>query len=228
LRDSSFLFDKFLSSIFGKESQDDLGVVSYEKIANFLKNQHDIDLCNVNSMYDLSESIDLNTDDFRLNYPLLIKRLMDIASVNKTKLWGGFDKTTNSFIDYEKTGVLNRGKIINSLTYKVSAGIPIILKTKSLNKYTLINTGIINSTLTYKVSTLANFLNLESDWQSYYEFFEFVTDSPNEQLEGLIDWTNSNTTLDYNLSSNKYWAGDEGVLETSFAYELYKGLNLLT
>lgn len=227
LRESSFLFDNFLTSIFGKDNQDDLGVVSYEKISNFLKNQNDIDVCNINSLYDLAESIDLNTDDFRLNYPLLIKRLIDLASINKSKLWGGFDQTTNSFINYQDNGVLNRGNLLSSTTYTVTAGVPLILKTKSLEKYNIIRTGLINSLSTYNVNVLANFLNLGSDWRNFYEVYEFVQETPNNQLEGIIDWNNENTTLNYYLSSNKLWSKDEGVVETLFAYELYKGLNLL-
>ncbi len=227
LRESSNLFNNFLTSIFGKDSQDDLGVISYEKISNFLKNQQDIDVCTINSLYDLAESIDLNTDDYRLNYPLLIKRLMDLTSINKTKLWGTFDKTTNSFIDYETTGNLNRGNLLNSNTYVVSAGTPVVLKVKSLNKYSLINTGVINSLSTYNISVLADFIKLESDWKNYYEFFEFVPSVPNSQLEGIIDWNNSKTVLNYNVSSNKIWSGDEGIMETLFNYELYRGLNLL-
>jgi hypothetical protein len=227
LRESSNLFENFLTSIFGKNSQEHLGVVSFEKIANFLKNQHDIDVCDINSLYDLAESIDLNTDDYRLNYPLLIKRLIDLTSINKSKLWGSFDKTSNSFIDYEATGNLNRGNELNTSTYLVSAGTPVVLKTKSLNKYVLVNTGVINSLSTYSLDYLANFIKLDYEWENFYEFFEYVPSTPNSQLEGMIDWTNSNTSLNYNISSNKIWSNDEGILETLFNYELYKGLNLL-
>ena len=102
-----------------------------------------------------------------------------------------------------------------------------MLKIKSLNKYSLVNTGIIGSLSTYNINQLADFIKLGSDWKSYYEFFEFVPSTPNSQLEGIIDWNNSNTSLNYNTSSNKIWSGDEGILETLFSYELYKGLNLL-
>jgi hypothetical protein len=227
IRDSSFLFDNFLTSIFGKDKHDDLGVMAYEKISNFVKNQNDIDVCNINSLYDLAEAVDLNTDDFRLNYPLLIKKLVDIMSINKTRLWGEFDKTQKSFIDYSETGTLNRGNQISSLTYNITAGIPVIIKTKSLKRYSLIQTGKINNSSIYPLSDLIDFLKLESDWENYYEFFEFNQQYTDIQLEGLIDWKNPNTTLKYNLSSNDLWSGDEGIIETSFAYELYKGLNLI-
>lgn len=235
LQESEFLFDKFLKNIFGKNNHDDLGVLVYEKISNYLDNHSDIDTCNVNALYSLAASVDLDSDDFRLNYPFLIKRLMDLASINKTRLWGDKDKTTFNFKDTSKTGVLNRGDLLNTSTYQVTAGIPVILKTRSLFKYNLILTGPIKEQLNnqiniknnYSLQELSTYLGLDSNWNQYYEYYEYIPTTSNQQLEGVIDWSNQNTTLNYNNSSLNAWSGNEGVLETAFNYELYKGLNIL-
>jgi len=235
LQESEFLFDTFLKNIFGNKNHEDLGVLVYEKISNFLENHSDVDTCNINALYNLAASVDLDSDDFRLNYPFLIKRLMDLASINKTRLWGDKDKTSSSFGDATKTGVLNRGKLLNTLTYQVTAGVPVVLKTRSLIKYNLILTGPIKELINnevipktyYNLSDLSNFIGLSDDWNQYYEYYEYVPSTSNKQLEGVIDWSNPNTTLNYNNSALSLWDGNEGILETAFNYELYRGLNIL-
>jgi hypothetical protein len=234
LQESEFLFDKFLKNIFGNKNHEDLGVLVYEKISNFLDNHSNIDNCNINALYNLAASVDLDSDDFRLNYPFLIRRLMDLASINKTRLWGDKDKTASSFGDATKTGVLNRGKLLDTFNYQVTAGIPVVLKTRSLLKYNLILTGPIKENVNditisksnYNLTDLSKFIGLPNDWDQYYEYYEYVPSTSNKQLEGTIDWSNPNTTINYNNSSLKIWDGNEGILETSFNYELYRGLNL--
>ena len=49
---------------------------------------HDVDLCNIDQLYDLSETIDLHTDDFLIEYPESIKRLINFGSINLNRLFG--------------------------------------------------------------------------------------------------------------------------------------------
>jgi hypothetical protein len=221
LQNSTVLFDELLHNIYGNSEHDDLGIVAYEKVANFLANHSDIDTCSVKSLYDLADSVDQDTDDFKLNYPIGIKRLMDIASINKSKVWGT-KLYNNYYIDK-----YNIGKNLNTISYNVTAGVPVLLKTKSLGKYRYIETGKINDASVYDLNILSNFLHLESPWSTYYEYFEFVNTTKDTQLEGTVDWNNVNTTLQFNNSSLNNWIKDEGILETSFSYELYKGLKFL-
>jgi hypothetical protein len=230
LIDSPFLFNTFLGSIFGKYpfEHDDLGVESYEKIANFVENQTDLDYCNIDQLYSLAEQVDLDTDDFILKYPPAIKRLMDLASVNQSRLWGGRLLNQNNFAVPSDKGVLNRGEPLTTATYFVSAGTPVILKTKSLNSYKYIPTGLIYGLSGYSLNMLATSIGLDPiTWDQYYEFYSFIPGSDNTQIEGIIDWDNPQTTLNETLSSEHEWLGEEKVLETMFSYYLYKGLGLL-
>jgi hypothetical protein len=90
LNESTYLFDNFFGSIYGKYpfKHTDLGVETYEKIANFVANHNDIDSCNVDQLYDLAASVDLDTEDFRLNYPSSVKRVVDIAKYKPIKIDG--------------------------------------------------------------------------------------------------------------------------------------------
>lgn len=242
LRDSEFLFENFLGSIFGKYpfEHDDLGIHSYEKISNFVQNQSDVDTCNIDYLYDISNSVDINSDDFKLTFPLGIKKLMDNLSINQSKLWGGSLDDRFNFKKINENDNFNRGSQIHSEFYTITAGTPVILKTKSINRYKLIETGYyypsntpILSALSiglssYPLSGLCEMLSLGDDWKVFYEFYEFLPSKNSLYIDGIIDWNNPQTVLNKNLSSYDDWIKDEGIIDTLFSYELYKGLGLLT
>jgi hypothetical protein len=183
LYESSYLFDKFFPSIYGTYPYDhyDLGIYSYEKIANYVLNHSDIDTCNLESLYDLAEAVDDKTDDYMMNYPLEIKRLMDILSINPCKIFGSIEKNQNYFKESDKNGNYNRGKLL-SLNYNVTAGVPVILKAKSLDKYQLIQTGpIYVPDEQFQIDkSLDNFINIILD----------KNDVPKTKPEGLTNETN--------------------------------------
>jgi len=236
LQESTFLFDKFLPAILGTTpyNHSDLGLNCYEKIANFVINNSDIDTCNVDQLYSIADSVNENTNDYKLYYPSNTKRLMDLLSINQSRLWGSPSLNQNNFLLTTNDGILNRGEVLDSLNYKVSAGTPIILKTKSLSKYDLIQTGPLNLMNEikniYTLNDLANFLNLNNStkgqWQNYYEFYEFIPDTSGVQIDGIIDWNNEQTTLKKSLSSNYEWVANEKTIDRFFSYDLYKGLGI--
>ena len=240
LKQSTNLFDNFLGSIFGKEPfyNDDLGVVAYEKIANFLSNQADVDTCEIPQLYSLSQMVDLDSDDFQLNYPPNIKRVMNLASVNLSKLIGvecqcgvSFNKINDcanaEICKYcKKEKLNNRGNLLSPLTYQVSAGVPVVMKIKSLDLYRIIPTGYVDSLSSYSLNNLASSIGLANDWANYYEFYSYLDVSNNSIIENLIDWESDQTTINRNLSTFNDWYGEEGILDIFFNYELYKGLGL--
>jgi len=241
LKNSENLFKSFLGSIFGKSpfSHDDLGIVSYEKITNYVLNNSDPDVCEIPQLYNMSEMVDYNSDDFQLNYPETIKRILNLASVNLSKLIGtkcNCDMNFNQKNDCDNLGICpfckkekinNRGEILNTLTYQVTAGIPVILKTKTLDSYRLIPTGTLNGNNFYSLETLVSSIKLPNDWKDFYEFYEYLNVLNNSVIENLIDWDSPQTTISRNLSTSEDWFKNEGVLDILFNYELYKGLDLL-
>ena len=255
LQESTNLFDSFLNAIFNIQTplgHDALGTLAYEKIANFVSNQSDIDTCNVNSLYDLSELVDLNTDDYRLNYPIGIQRSMDLLSINQSRIFGQKMNDFYNFINSSSNSNFNRGVVLNSLTYTVTAGNPVILKTKSLGSYKLIQTGPLDTTgnsnvLTvsnngksnYTLDDLAHYMELGDDWHKYYEFYEFVPSTNDVITNNLVDWDNTNLEREKLLTFFKTnrggqypdsylnWNGDFGIMEFIFTYQLYKGLGLI-
>jgi len=230
LNESTALFDQFLGSIFGKYpfNHTDLGVETYEKIANYVANHNDIDLCNINQLYDLAESVGLDSEDFRLNFPPEVQRIIDTASINQSRLLGARSLDQTAFTRTNSQGEINRGDLITSLCYIVSAGKPLILKDRSLNKYRIIPTGNLYGLSAYPLQALADSIGLtDNNWTSYYEFYEFIPSYDLTQLEGFIDWSNPQTTISETLSTNNQWFSEEGFLDSQLSYELYKGLGFI-
>jgi hypothetical protein len=257
LLESENLFN-FLKDIYGQApfKHDDLGVLAYEKIANFVSNQSDVDTCDVDSLYDLAASVDMNSDDFRLNFPLAIKRAMNVLSVNQSRLFGGEMDDSLNFNSYNKYHNFNRGELLSSLSYSVTAGTPVLLKSKSLNSYKLIPTGQLHlnpddvedynlislnkkGNENYSLDILAYSLNLGNDWQSFYEFYEFLPSQNIINTDNIIDWDNFNVNKqnyiqflknqevgDYPDSYLK-WDTDNGMMEFIFTYLFYKGLGFI-
>lgn len=231
LAESTFLFEKFLGSIYGKYpfKHTDIGVTLYEKIANYVSNISDIDFCNIKELYNLSNMMDINLQDFNLNYPEEIQRVLNFSSVNLSRLLGARSVEQDSFTTPNSQGKFNVNKTpITTLYYHVTAGIPLVLKNRSLNQYRLVNTGYINCSGIYTLDDFAKYLGFtDQNWTSYYQFFEFIPNYDGKQIAGLIDWNNPQTTINENLSSFNDWFGQGEYIDTQFSYELYNGLGLL-
>ena len=231
LAESNFLFENFFGSIYGKYpfQHSDVGVKMYEKIANYVSNIADIDYCNLNQLYDNAEKVGIDLQNFQLNYPIEIERVIDFSSINTSRLLGARSVQETAFKVPNAQGNLNlKPNPINSLNYQVTAGIPLVLKDRSLNQYRIINTGYIGCSQTYTLNVLANYLGLTNpNWPSYYEFHEFVHSYDNTQIAGIIDWDNPQTTINETLSTLNDWFGSGKYLDTQFSYELYNGLGLL-
>jgi hypothetical protein len=182
LQESLFLFEKFLPSIYGTYpfSHQDLGLLSYEKISNFVLNHSDIDTCEIDKLYSLSDATNTNTSDYQLNYPPDIKKLMDILSINQSILWGSVPKNQNNFDSSYNEEKSNKGSLLTS-NYMVTAGTPVILKTKSLNSYELVQTGPVGK---FYISPQIN--KIENSLENFNRIILDKNDTPATEPKGDI------------------------------------------
>ena len=154
--------------------------------------------------------------------------IRDRASINQSRLMGARSLDQTAFTKVNSQDEINRGELITSLCYIVTAGVPLILKDRSLNKYRVVPTGNLYGLSAYPLQSLANSIGLvDNNWPSYYEFYEFIPSYDFTQLEGYIDWNNPQTTLSETLSTNNQWFSHEGFLDAQLSYELYKGLGFI-
>ena len=115
--DKKILFDDFLGSIFGdlSSAQTAIGKTTYEKIENFVDNNATLDYSNINQLASLLKSANIDLTKFasyNLNFPSAVGRLVNLLSINHSRLFG----TQNAFIDNFKTyGYYNHSSYGNNL-----------------------------------------------------------------------------------------------------------------
>jgi len=95
INNSPTLWDPFVSTILGTLSSDTnaIGKRIYEKTANFLKNNVNIDTCNIFNLFSYAEEYNVNLDDYAannllINYPADLSQMVNMYSIKKSLLWG--------------------------------------------------------------------------------------------------------------------------------------------
>ena len=203
------LWDNFVGHSIGQVVPgQQLGRKIYERIANFPANHVDIDESNVKQLYSLSQYLDVPIDDYNLDYPPEIQRLLDIGSISHSKLWGEIVKCnlniTNEQIcprcGYRHTNLGNM--IVDPFNYTVTAGVPFIQHDRfnlSPDSWTIEYPPLLSSnyqqisisnnysTLCSANTTVQNVLSsypftylssYDIDFCSYFDFYEYINDYP--------------------------------------------------
>lgn len=103
LKDKRIFYDEFLNTVFGTtgSSPVSLGKRVYERISNFMENHSDIDTCTVDALFSLSSMLNHRMSRISSVMPTEITRLIDILSINFSKLRG---TRTDYQTDFEKYG----------------------------------------------------------------------------------------------------------------------------
>lgn len=247
--DCQILLNDFMSSCVGTINDDPntLGKKVYEKISNLVDNISFIDTCNVNqlqSMYQMFNEYQYKFNSY--NFPGDLLRIVDLISIKFSKLKGARNKFDENFEQHgyysnQKYG-LNLGNELNFYSHILTGGRDgyIIAYEKFSQTYTKCNTNVltanyINPTLsTYALSSYNPHwgwnlvlppIYTNEDIAKYYSFFSYNSGYANEQLEGIINWSDSFTTVSENISSYNQWYD---IAENIITKELVQGLELLS
>ena len=252
------LFDGVFTSFVGQASSSPttVGKTIFEKTANFVANNSDIDFCkieNIQAFYDFfNEDIDFLTP----TPPPELKRLYDLFSIKISKLLGDYERVNDSLDTNFYTSSADNRNIdltspITSLTYEVSSGISFIARQKLNNQFILIKpqkVGVKATTgvplpgelTTYPLSTYNVYSNFgwpldtsvsgASGLDMLYEFYPYTaydTTSAENIQNSIIDYTNSYTTISRSTSSlSGSWENDNGIIFKNLDYQIRKGLKL--
>jgi hypothetical protein len=245
LLDKNITFDEFFGSILGNENSNynAIGTKTYEKISNFIDNISNVDRNEINSLISQLKMLGNKSniyDSSLFSSPEEIKRILNLGSIDKNKLFGETNKFDQNFEtkgysskDYYGRNIGNR---IDNSTYTISAGIPIVALEKFSGKYTKLNTSqpisAVSSTY-YKLSSYSDSWGwplvlpqsfIYTDFDKYYTFFEYVSGYDSTLTDFTIDFGNPKTTL---LSSSSWddFFGDNKIYDNIMMSNLYMALS---
>jgi|GEM_PF-3265807 len=259
LFDDTVMFDELIGSIVGNlsSSPNTLGKRVYDKISDFVSNNSDVDLCNIDSLYNMYSMLGFNLEsfeNFRFSIPSNLKRLMDIFSIKQSRLWAGRNQYTNNFdsqnypIPNNFYGTNLKLKIDNMETTLLTAGEfsePIVAKSKFSNNYKLLNTNILSAYAgEMRLNQTFPLSSFDAGWgwplvlpvsatymdiEKLYDLYTINFTPENSQLEGILNWEDSNFhNLNEALSSNAEWVGKDGSVSEALRYTLIEGTGLFT
>lgn len=244
--DNKVLYDEFLGNIFGTidSEQTTIGKLTYEKISNFISNNRTLDYSNINSLYSLLEELNIDTLKFSENnyrYPAELSRLIDILSINKTRLFGSVnayneDFDTRGYHNSEIYGI-NLGSEI-SIYQTITAGQGLVAHERFGNVLKVISTyqpvSAVNSN-SYVISSY----NDSWGWglvlpdtgygakiKDYYTFYNHIPTIEGSIKDSIINFEDTNTTITPSTSSYSNWSQQDGIISNLISNQLYKGLNL--
>ena len=251
--DKKILFDDFLGSIFGdiNSAQPCIGKTTYEKIKNFVDNNTIIDYSNLDQLVATLELLNENNTSLKTPNAITpgeIVRLLDLLSINHSKLFG----TKNQFNqNFKSFGYLNNeiygsnlGEEV-SIYYTVTAGMDIVAFEKFSGNYKLLNTylPLCASTVTVSAGNTYNLIDYNDTWgwglvlpndeygygvnlSNYYLFYKHIPTINGTIADGVINFNDVNNTLSYTNSSYQAWSGEDGIISNILTHQIYKGLNL--
>lgn len=244
--DNKVLYDEFLGNIFGTidSEQTTIGKLTYEKISNFISNNKVLDYSNINNLYSLLEELNIDTLKFSENnyrYPAELSRLIDILSINKSRLFGSVnafneDFDTRGYSNSEVYGV-NLGQPI-SIFQTITAGQSLVAYERFGNNFKVISTyqpiSAVNSR-TYAISSYNDNwgwglvlpdTGYGSKIKDYYTFYSHISTAEGSIKDSIINFEDTNTTITPSVSSYSEWSKQDGIIANLISNQLYKGLDL--
>jgi hypothetical protein len=178
------------------------------------------------------------------SYPARFKRLVDLLSINYSRLRGNANEFNQNFdnkfgIDNTKYG-LNLGAKLDFATATLTVGEGFIVAYERYSStYKLCNTFlpfIAEST----VVPLADF-NASWGWgltlgdvvsgeeiTKYYDFYDYIPVVDGTILDGTLDYNNVLNTLTFTNSSYNDWVKTGGIMDDLISNTLYTGVNILS
>lgn len=162
------LFDTFFGTMLGTidSSVNAIGKRVYEKTSNFVKNNVNLDTCNLQSLYGyaLMYNVDLDkyaTTNLLINYPADLARLVNLFSIKKSLLFGRrlqkqdnfsnrYDITQDNNLEIAAQNYINTKKYGNNLGNQIAIADGILYKNVNYivgheifsDSYTLLRTNI--------------------------------------------------------------------------------------
>ena len=245
--DKTVLYDNFFGSIVGNISSrvgDTLGKRTYEKIINFVDNNATLDYSSINSLASITQMIGDTTVRFdSSNYvlPADLGRLVDLLSINFSRLRGSIDSFDQDFKTYgyqdRETYGRNLGLEVGS-SYTLTLEKDLVAFEKYSGKFTKVSTFTPICALSASSIHLSSYnaswgwgLVLPDDYLqhevfNHYLFYEHVPNLSSVLVNGIINYNDVVSTFSQNVTSYSSWSQTDGVISNIITNQLYTGLDL--
>jgi hypothetical protein len=235
LRDNPELFQK-MADIFGTGDnieQEYLGTFVYERIANFVDNISDPDLCSPQALKSLQRLVGAETGEgLEFESPLAIQRLIHLLSVPKAKLMGRLYWNFSSLLTSDNAIMPHLPESPLLMGYNITAGTFLAFRNKfalppkwSIEMVPTLEDPLTgNHTHIYPIEDLIlpNYANPLLDNYLIYPFHLHTTEY--KRSFSKINWQSPNTTMSPQLSTWNDWHGPHKISEMLFNYLLTRGL----
>lgn len=208
LQNNDDLFELFLAAVAGdgKLSAEDAGRTIYERIANFVQTHGDFETAEINQLMSFAEQLSVSASRYGKEFPAEINRLLNLFSVNKHYLRGQ--------IDYEPDINENIGSIITA-SEMITADTFIIMKDIIRGTYREVYVSPTDTGSTVYPLSSIEIEGTKSPLLENYWFFRYNPKAVGYK-NNIINWESAFTTVDYTLSSNEEWYGENGLAELMF------------
>ena len=252
------LFDGIFTSFVGEASSSPttFGKTVFSKIANFVTNHNDVDLCKINQIQSFYDLLNEDVDIILPEPPSELKRLYDTFSIKVSKLLGNYEQFSESlnsnFYTSSADGVnVDFNNPITASTYTVTAYTNFVARQKFNNEFLIIKpqkvaTKNVDGSSSGESSTYAlSTYNLYSNWgwpldttvtgasglSTMYDFYPYTVTDPTSAIKNLqanlIDYNNPYTTITRTASSlSGNWTNDDGIMYKNLDYQIRKGLSI--
>jgi len=252
------LFDGVFTSFVGEASSSPnvFGKTVFEKIANFVANNNDVDYCNMDNLQSFYDLFNEDIDIVLPAPPPELKRLYDLFSIKITKLLGDYERYDQSLNSNFYTSSADGRNIdfdnkITTSTYTVTTAANFVARQRFNNEFTLIrpqnvcskavsgaDTDILSA---YPLSTYNVYSNFgwpldtsisgSSGLDGFYDFYPYTTydtTSANENIKNsIIDFNNNYNTITRSTTSlSADWEDTGGVIYKNLDYQIRKGLSI--
>ena len=154
LRDQISLFDNFFAYVGGTQesSPNAIGKKYYEKIANFVDNNANVDGANITQLYSLFDEINYQDKNYNIKFPADVQRIMDLLSISYPRLIGyntgfssNYQKDPSIDAQYSQTNL--GAKLVP--TSVINAGTNIVIYQYFGNVYTTVTPTTVPCTTTF-------------------------------------------------------------------------------
>jgi len=252
LYNKNILFNDFLGPIVGdeKDSVNSLGKRIYEKIANFVLNNSDLNSNELQALQSMESVVGVDLENFNFPFPPDMQRLVNLFST-KLSYFRGYPNQFSSNYDKKQTiSNPNYGRNLGNQLSWASSIVPtsgkVVLYEKFGEVYSegkLENYGVLQTAFLSGDVQFVKLSDVNDSWgwplvlgegvsgtevARYYSVYEYKEGSDQTFYNNLIDWKNEQTTVSENTSSYFAWFGEDQIIDNFINYQLSVGLGLLS